>query len=60
MSKLRIEDNKLIHIEGNEALEKSLHKYTLDADIDSDTPVVIITADLFERLKLYAQLTLCA
>jgi hypothetical protein len=60
MSKLRIVENRLVHIAGEIALEESLRKYTTEADICPDTPIVIITATLFEQLKLHSQLNSCA
>lgn len=59
-SNLRIIDNKLVHVNGQVALEASLRKYTEEAGIHPDRPVVVITESLFEQLKLQAQLNTCA
>lgn len=60
VSKLRIIDNKLAHVDGDAALAESLRKYTAEAGVASDRPVVIITESLFEQLKLHSQLNSCA
>lgn len=59
-SNLCIIDNKLIHVNGEEALKESLHKYTSKAGIAPDMPVVIITKSLFERLKFESLCNTCA
>jgi hypothetical protein len=59
-SNLRIIDNKLVHVDGQVALESSLRKYAEEASIHPDRPVVVITESLFEQLKLHAQLNVCA
>lgn len=55
MSYLRIRKGKLVHVVGKEARAASLKRFTKDAKLTPDTPVVIITEELFERLKFLAQ-----